>query len=1532
MLDNPDPQVAGGSVNITVDVTDNTGVYDVWVNITLPSGGSQNVSMSKGTGDSWFNNTIYTILGIYDYVIWTNDTSGNWNSSSGHSFTIQDTTLPVISNVLDTPDPQETGGFVNITCDVTDTEGIYNVWVNITLPSGGYINISLTKGAGNEWYNNSIYTTLGIYDYVIWANDTSDNWNTSSGHSFTIQDTTLPVISNVLDIPDLQEVGGSVNITCDVTDNIRISNVWVNITLPGGGYTNVSMTKGLGDEWYNNTFYGALGIYDYVIWANDSSDNWNSSSGHSFTIQDTTLPIISNVLDVPDPQEVGGSVNITCDVTDNIGISNVWVNITLPSGSSLNVSMNKGTGDSWYNNTIYTILGIYDYVIWTNDTSGNWNRSSGHSFTIQDTTLPVISNVLDTPDPQETGSFVNITCEVTDTVGIFDVWVNITLPGGGYLNVSMTKGPGNIWYNETLYWLLGTYDYVIWANDTSGNWNSSLGHSFSIQPGAPFDIIIISGDGQSGSVATKLAAPLVAEVRDQFGNPVPNANVWFNVTFGGGTVDIVNPVVTGGNGRAQANLTLGTTIGLNTVTAEITGGGVTQVIFTATGIPGSIYDIVIISGNGQSGIVGMQLPEPMVVEVHDQFGNRVPNADVWFNVTLGGGTVDVTNPVLTGNNGRAQTNLTLGTTSGSNTVTAEIGEGGITQVIFTANGGPDEPYYIMVISGNGQSGKVGTQLIDPFVVEVTDQYGNPVPNTMVWFNTTSGDGSLDTTSPLFTDNLGRAQVNLTLGPIAGINTVTAEMSSGSTTLVTFVATGISNKPEIITSISDIEMLEDDPPYSMFMFASAIDDEDLPKDLKWFITDIDNSLYSVSGQGTNVLIITPKPDMYGNDQVTLLVEDSDGLQDSQPLWINITPVNDKPFFFPEPPDLTVTKDISYTFNYAPYLFDIDNNIGELTLTSNDPDHTSINGHLVTYLYPSSMVNKKVFVTLTLSDGIDSTSTVIQINISEDNVPILREKLPNVIIYEGEIKYNVFDLDDYFYDPDGDAVYFSYGYSHIIIMINENHSVDFFAHDNWFGEETVTFRARDPGSAIVEDTILVTVFPVNDPPIISDVPDLVVHYDASYFFNLTPYISDADNSDAELSLTFMEFINGTWLISENINVSNDNNLKMEINYSKSYLDMKIQVMIEVYDGIDSAWDIINITVSEDWPPQLIRDIPDVVFYEDEYISNRLNVHDYFTDRDDDTLFFTYGHEYIQVVIHENGSVDFYADENWYGIENITIRATDPFGALVEDIITVTVLPVNDAPVISRIPDQEGVLGITWILDISPYIQDIDNNITEMLIICESPYISAVGAVLIFQYPSDVEEDTVQVTVYDPSNADATTAFNVTLTKAGIGERNELDILQLIWIIILIIAILTTILLLYAYQRGKYEVEEVLLVYRKKGLLVSYKHKSEEVKMDRDLMTGMFTAIQDFVNDVFESEDMSGTPLKVMELGDKKVMIEHGKYTYLAAVFKGGTWRLVTKLQTTLADLEVKYKDVLEDWDGNMESLEGIDTFLDDIVTLE
>jgi len=95
---------------------------------------------------------------------------------------------------------------------------------------------------------------------------------------------------------------------------------------------------------------------------------------------DVTPPEITNVDALPDPQEIGGYVNITCDVTDNVDVDVVNVSITGPGGfTPVNVTMTEG---SYYYNTTYTIVGTYTYFIWANDTSDNRKITSKYSFNL----------------------------------------------------------------------------------------------------------------------------------------------------------------------------------------------------------------------------------------------------------------------------------------------------------------------------------------------------------------------------------------------------------------------------------------------------------------------------------------------------------------------------------------------------------------------------------------------------------------------------------------------------------------------------------------------------------------------------------------------------------------------------------------------------------------------------------------------------------------------------------------------------------------------------------------------------------------------------------------------------------------------------------------------------------------------------------------------------------------------------------------------------------------------------------------------
>ena len=108
-------------------------------------------------------------------------------------------------------------------------------------------------------------------------------------------------------------------------------------------------------------------------------------------------------------------------------------------------------------------------------------------------------------------------------------------------------------------------------------------------------------------------------------------------------------------------------------------------------------------------------------------------------------------------------------------------------MIFTVAGQPI-PRTLTPITDYEQEGPAGTQLADPFVVEIRDQNGSPVAGVTVTFGITAGDGTLSVETAT-TDADGRASTTLILGRTPGTNIIRAIVEGLEP--VTFTATGLA---------------------------------------------------------------------------------------------------------------------------------------------------------------------------------------------------------------------------------------------------------------------------------------------------------------------------------------------------------------------------------------------------------------------------------------------------------------------------------------------------------------------------------------------------------------------------------------------------------------------------------------------------------------------------------------------------------------------------------------------------------------------
>ncbi len=154
------------------------------------------------------------------------------------------------------------------------------------------------------------------------------------------------------------------------------------------------------------------------------------------------------------------------------------------------------------------------------------------------------------------------------------------------------------------------------------------------------------------------------------------------------------------------------------IVAQLLTGQADTVIVNVT-LPASL--IVPQSGNTQTGVVGAQLAQPLVVKVSAADGLAVAGTTVNFAVASGGGSV-VNSSVVSDANGLAQTKWTLGTAAGTQTVTASSGTLTNSPLTFTATANPVTATKL-VNTTPPTNGLAGTPL-GPIVFTAEDNNGN----------------------------------------------------------------------------------------------------------------------------------------------------------------------------------------------------------------------------------------------------------------------------------------------------------------------------------------------------------------------------------------------------------------------------------------------------------------------------------------------------------------------------------------------------------------------------------------------------------------------------------------------------------------------------------------------------------------------------------------------------------------------------------------------------------------------------------------
>ncbi|GEM_PF-6634315 len=410
--------------------------------------------------------------------------------------------------------------------------------------------------------------------------------------------------------------------------------------------------------------------------------------------------------------------------------------------------------------------------------------------------------------------------------------------------------------------------------------------------------------------------------------------------------------------------------------------------------------------------------------------------------------------------------------------------------------------------------------------------------------------------------------------------------------------------------------------------------------------------------------------------------------------------------------TVTTGQDTTIALSSILTDPDNTVSELQVQISQQNNVTVTvqgGNLILSPSPPNYVGPASF-TMRVEDPdtlfdlktfnfqyVDNVPAVFTVSIPP---PVFDEDNSFSIFMDSVVTVSNFNKDQLTWAfVTGPDLQYSYNSTTRVVTISSQ-------APNWFGQDQLAATAQAPDLSTASDTVTVTINSVNDAPVlnlsllqVSDNPD-------SNIIDLKPYSSDVDNTDLELTWTFSGFTNFNfqWVdqAQKIVQIIPLNNVTSETG------------SFTVTDP-GGASDTAPVTIEVTGNPLIFAvNIPDVNFDEDlsyqiqmdSVISNSLYPPDQlsWTFTPGANLDYTYDAATRILTLQSQ-------NPNWFGQDQMTAVATDPAQDTASGSFTVTINPVNDAPIttlqtlfISSDPDSN-------IIDLTGFAVDVDNTSSEL-----------------------------------------------------------------------------------------------------------------------------------------------------------------------------------------------------------------------------
>jgi len=174
------------------------------------------------------------------------------------------------------------------------------------------------------------------------------------------RDIIAPLVSIISPASGVQ-ISGIINITVNASDNIGVKSV--SLSVDGGIAVSTSTTSPFTNQWNSGTV--ANGTHTLTVTASDGTGNKATNSiqvsVNNVTVGDIISPAV-NYISPSDQSAVTGTVNVSINATDNVGVSSVSISID-------DVVVSTSTSYSW--NTSNAAAGFHTIKAVAKDAAGN---------------------------------------------------------------------------------------------------------------------------------------------------------------------------------------------------------------------------------------------------------------------------------------------------------------------------------------------------------------------------------------------------------------------------------------------------------------------------------------------------------------------------------------------------------------------------------------------------------------------------------------------------------------------------------------------------------------------------------------------------------------------------------------------------------------------------------------------------------------------------------------------------------------------------------------------------------------------------------------------------------------------------------------------------------------------------------------------------------------------------------------------------------------------------------------------------------